>query len=122
MHGSYHAAWCWAEKFLPYFAEQGYDAWAVSLRAQVRFLHPAATPHATSATRRHHPPSRCHAYPSFPLQGNSDCISQDKESPILVAGTLDSHARDLADLISHVFPDTPPVVVAHSFGGLILQK
>ncbi|GFH08920.1 putative thylakoid-associated phosphatase 38 [Haematococcus lacustris] len=37
-----------------------------------------------------------------------------------VAGTLDSHAADLADLISN-FPQ-PPVVVGHSFGGLILQR
>ena len=38
----------------------------------------------------------------------------------MVAGTLDSHARDIEDLIA-MFP-TPPVVVAHSFGGLILMK
>jgi pimeloyl-ACP methyl ester carboxylesterase len=37
-----------------------------------------------------------------------------------VAGTLDSHVKDLSDLIQNF--DRPPVVVAHSFGGLILQK
>ncbi|GFH28730.1 AB hydrolase-1 domain-containing protein [Haematococcus lacustris] len=71
VHGSYHAAWCWADHFLPYFAARGFNSYAVSLRAQV-------------------------------------------------AGTLDSHAADLADLISN-FPQ-PPVVVGHSFGGLILQR
>ncbi|MFO1352791.1 MAG: alpha/beta fold hydrolase [Gammaproteobacteria bacterium] len=32
VHGSFIGAWCWAEHFLPYFAEQGYAAHAVSLR------------------------------------------------------------------------------------------
>jgi alpha-beta hydrolase superfamily lysophospholipase len=38
VHGSYHSAWCYAEHFMPYFAALGYDAYAVSLRAQVRVL------------------------------------------------------------------------------------
>jgi alpha-beta hydrolase superfamily lysophospholipase len=32
VHGMWHAAWCWEETFLPYFAQQGYPAFAVSLR------------------------------------------------------------------------------------------
>ena len=31
VHGAWHAAWCW-ENFLPYFADRGYAAYAVSLR------------------------------------------------------------------------------------------
>jgi pimeloyl-ACP methyl ester carboxylesterase len=31
VHGAWHAAWCW-ENFLPYFADRGYGAYAVSLR------------------------------------------------------------------------------------------
>jgi pimeloyl-ACP methyl ester carboxylesterase len=31
VHGAWHGAWCW-ENFLPYFAEQGYDVHALSLR------------------------------------------------------------------------------------------
>lgn len=31
IHGAYAAAWCWDEHFLPFFAEQGYDGYAVSL-------------------------------------------------------------------------------------------
>jgi alpha-beta hydrolase superfamily lysophospholipase len=31
VHGAWHAAWCW-ENFLPYFAQQGYASYAVSLR------------------------------------------------------------------------------------------
>jgi pimeloyl-ACP methyl ester carboxylesterase len=32
VHGAWHAAWCWAENFLPYFARHGYSAHALSLR------------------------------------------------------------------------------------------
>lgn len=31
VHGAWHGAWCW-EKFLPYFAQHGYAAYALSLR------------------------------------------------------------------------------------------
>lgn len=32
IHGMWHAAWCWAEYFLPYFSQHGYAAYAISLR------------------------------------------------------------------------------------------
>jgi pimeloyl-ACP methyl ester carboxylesterase len=32
VHGMWHAAWCWAEYLLPYFAQHGYTSYAVSLR------------------------------------------------------------------------------------------
>lgn len=32
VHGVCHGAWCWDEFFLPYFAQQGWDACALSLR------------------------------------------------------------------------------------------
>lgn len=32
VHGAWHAAWCWDEHFLNFFADQGYRALAVSLR------------------------------------------------------------------------------------------
>jgi len=32
VHGAWHGAWCWAEHFLPHFAERGYSAHALSLR------------------------------------------------------------------------------------------
>jgi pimeloyl-ACP methyl ester carboxylesterase len=36
VHGTAHAAWCWDEHFLPWFAEQGFEASAVSLRGHGR--------------------------------------------------------------------------------------
>lgn len=32
VHGAWHGAWCWDEYFLPYMAEEGYEAYALSLR------------------------------------------------------------------------------------------
>ena len=32
VHGAWHAAWCWDENFLSYFADKGYRALAVSFR------------------------------------------------------------------------------------------
>lgn len=32
IHGAWHGAWCWEEFFLPYFAQHGYHAHALSLR------------------------------------------------------------------------------------------
>ncbi len=32
VHGAFAGAWCWDEHFLPYLAEQGYSAYALSLR------------------------------------------------------------------------------------------
>jgi hypothetical protein len=36
VHGSFHAAWCWAEHWLPFFSRAGFPCYALSLRAQVR--------------------------------------------------------------------------------------
>ncbi|GFR41648.1 hypothetical protein Agub_g2385 [Astrephomene gubernaculifera] len=113
VHGSYHAAWCWQENFMPYFSSRGYDTYAVSFRAQ----------------------------------GSSDPAPPGQS----VAGTLDAHAADLATLVPLVqsmsatdananaaaadanggsagggsgsgSSGRAPVLVAHSFGGLIAQK
>ena len=35
VHGSFHAAWCWAERWLPFFSRAGFPCFALSLRAQV---------------------------------------------------------------------------------------
>lgn len=34
VHGSYHAAWCWAQHWLPFFSSSGFDCYALSLLAQ----------------------------------------------------------------------------------------
>ncbi|CAG9460474.1 unnamed protein product [Pedinophyceae sp. YPF-701] len=82
VHGSYHAAWVWDVFFHRYFAERGYDCYALSLRGQ----------------------------------GSSDPVS----GP--VGGTLRSHARDVADFCRKRLDGRAPVLVGHSFGGLVVQE
>ena len=81
VHGSYHAAWCWAVHWMPYFSSLGHDCYAVSLLGQ----------------------------------GASDTPSE--PGP---AGTIQTHARDIAHFISQRCK-RPPVLIGHSFGGLIIQ-
>lgn len=80
VHGSFHAAWCWAVHWLPFFAGAGHDCYAVSLLGQ----------------------------------GESDIPSGS------VAGSLQTHARDIAHFIKHNC-SFPPILVGHSFGGLVVQ-
>lgn len=41
VHGAFIGAWCWDEHFLGYFADRGYDAWAVDLRGHADADEPA---------------------------------------------------------------------------------
>ncbi|MQM20156.1 hypothetical protein Taro_053171 [Colocasia esculenta] len=81
VHGSFHAAWCWAEHWLPFFSGAGFDCYAVSLIGQGESDLP---------------------------KGNATC-------------TLQTHTRDIADFIQKEVK-LPPVLVGHSFGGLIVQS
>jgi pimeloyl-ACP methyl ester carboxylesterase len=80
VHGAWHAAWCWDENFLGFFADKGYRALALSFRG-----------HGNSPTDK-------------PLRACS--VADYVEDVSSVADTL----------------PTPPVVIGHSMGGLIVQK
>nr|XP_043606767.1 uncharacterized protein LOC122578795 [Erigeron canadensis] len=80
IHGSFHAAWCWAEHWLPFFSENGFDSYALSLLGQ----------------------------------GESDAPDGQ------VAGSLQTHAADIAHFIQKQ-TTLSPVLIGHSFGGLIVQ-
>ncbi|WP_292974963.1 alpha/beta hydrolase [Mycobacterium sp.] len=80
VHGAWHAAWCWDENFLSYFADKGYRAVAVSFRG-----------HGESTSDK-------------PLRACS------------VADYVDDVHTAAEQLPS------PPVIVGHSMGGLIVQK
>ncbi|KAJ3686062.1 hypothetical protein LUZ61_015226 [Rhynchospora tenuis] len=81
VHGSFHAAWCWAEHWMPFFSSSGLHCYAISLLGQ----------------------------------GESD-VPQGA-----AAGTLETHASDIADFIKQEI-SVPPVLIGHSFGGLIIQS
>lgn len=80
VHGAWHGAWCWQEKFMPFFAQAGFAATALSLRG-----------HGGSEGRAG---LRWHA------------IADYVADVAAVAATL----------------PTPPVLVGHSMGGLVVQR
>jgi len=90
IHGSFHASWCWAEHYMPYFAELGNACYALSLRG-------------TGG--------------SFAGEG----VKKVK---------IDEHTEDITAFISHVMKEEEnrqgssikPVILAHSFGGLLVMK
>ncbi|KAK9821667.1 hypothetical protein WJX74_006400 [Apatococcus lobatus] len=78
VHGARHGAWCWEEHFLGFFAEHGWDAFAMSLRSH----------------------------------GGSDMDDH--------PGCMTECLEDLQHVIKSL--PQPPVLVAHSMSGLILQQ
>lgn len=80
VHGMWHAAWCWKEHFLPYFAGHGYKSHALSLRGH----------------------------------GASDCHERLRWTP------LADFVSDVAQVVDQL--ESPPVLVGHSMGGMVVQK
>ncbi|KAG6470651.1 hypothetical protein ZIOFF_071728 [Zingiber officinale] len=109
VHGSFHAAWCWAERWLPFFSDSGYDCYALSLLGQVK-------PHAASSLSKADTLLVGYVLESANLKGESDV-----PLAATVAGTLQTHSGDVADFIRKEVK-SPPVMVGHSFGGLIVQS
>ena len=80
VHGAWHAAWCWDENFLSFFADKGYQALALSFRG-----------HGDSPTNK-------------PLR----------------ACSVADYVEDVSSVAARL--SSPPVVIGHSMGGLIVQK
>ena len=92
IHGSFHASWCWAEKFFPYFANLGYPCYALSLR------------------------------------GTGGTFAGEEVNRVNIM----DHVRDIVSFLEYVDNGSkteevnnkvpPPVLLAHSFGGLAIMK
>lgn len=96
VHGAWHGAWCWAEHFLPYFAEHGYASLALSLRG-----------HGTSPGRERLRRTRIADYVTDVAQ----VVSQLPKPPILVGHSmgglivqkyLETHSAPAAVLLASV--------------------
>lgn len=78
VHGAFCGAWCWEENFLSYFAERGYDAWAVDLRG--------------------------HGF-----HGEEAGLA-----------SIEDYVDDVLAAVRII--DTPPVLLGHSMGAIVVQR
>jgi pimeloyl-ACP methyl ester carboxylesterase len=88
IHGSYHAAWCYAEHYLDYFSSLGHNCYAISLRG-------------TSGT-------------GMPPTDPGDIVR------------IEKHVYDIQCALQKIREDDDsapnPIIISHSFGGLITMK
>jgi pimeloyl-ACP methyl ester carboxylesterase len=80
VHGAWHGAWCWEKYFMPYFAEKGYPAYALSFRGHGKS--------GGAKGLRHY--------------------------------RVKDYVMDLRKIIDKL--PCPPILVAHSLGGQVVQK
>ena len=73
VHGAWHGAWCWDEFFLPYFARQGYNCYALSLRG-----------HGNSPGRERLRWTRVHEYVADVAQ----IVAQLPATPVLIGHSM----------------------------------
>jgi alpha-beta hydrolase superfamily lysophospholipase len=104
-----HERRCWAEKFMPALADAGIDSYAISFRGHVRSftLHRGLKQAQVENSQ----------LPAL-LQGRSPKPADAQKGQ--AAGTLQSHAEDVAAVLRSL--PLPPLLVGHSFGGLIIHK
>jgi len=95
LHGSFHASWCWQEKYLPYFASLGYPCVAFSLQGT------GGTPTVEEGATKVQISSHVADLDSF-LRGLSD--------------------DDANSLGLELGEDPKIVLLGHSFGGLTIMK
>ncbi|GAB5372366.1 hypothetical protein AAMO2058_001658900 [Amorphochlora amoebiformis] len=87
IHGSFHSAWCWAEKWMGYLAEKGYPSYAISLRGTA---------------------------------WSPDPLAKDVRAP-----SVEQHVVDLLRFLrlkNLTDPQRLPIIIAHSFGGIVAMK
>lgn len=94
IHGSFHAAWCYAENYLDYFSSLGHHSYAISLRGTSTTGMPPQNPGEVVTIEQH--------------------VSDVKNVLLLLKAAMADRAGGM---------ETPdPIIVSHSFGGLIVMK
>ena len=96
LHGSFHASWCWAEKYMPYYSSLGYPCVAFSLQGT------GGTPTVETGAKKVKIASHVADLGAF-LRGLSD--------------------TDTDNNLGLELGDNPDIVLlGHSFGGLTIMK
>jgi pimeloyl-ACP methyl ester carboxylesterase len=73
IHGAFHGAWCWADHFMPWFAGQGFDCFAMSYRE-----------HGGNPRTERHPDWRLQDY----VDDAQSAIARLSARPVLVGHSL----------------------------------
>lgn len=94
IHGSFHAAWCYEENYLDFFSELGHQCYAISLRG-------------TSTT-------------GMPPQDPGEVVRMEQHVSDVKCALSSMKASMSERMEGTDFPD--PIIVSHSFGGLIVMK
>eukprot|EP00591_Stephanopyxis_turris_P011359 CAMPEP_0195527964 /NCGR_PEP_ID=MMETSP0794_2-20130614/29908_1 /TAXON_ID=515487 /ORGANISM="Stephanopyxis turris, Strain CCMP 815" /LENGTH=362 /DNA_ID=CAMNT_0040658991 /DNA_START=81 /DNA_END=1169 /DNA_ORIENTATION=- len=97
IHGSFHASWCWAKHYMPYFIQQGYNVAALSLRG-------------TGGTFAGEGVKKVQI--SEHVNDVSAFLQWVKEQQQECVGGESREGQEIR----------PPVLIAHSFGGLAVMK
>ncbi|KAL7540822.1 hypothetical protein ACHAXR_013033 [Thalassiosira sp. AJA248-18] len=95
LHGSFHASWCWSEKYMPYFASLGYPCVAFSLQGT------GGTPTVEEGAKK------------------VKIAAHVADLDAFLRGLSDSDANNLGLQLG----ENPQIVlIGHSFGGLTIMK
>jgi hypothetical protein len=98
LHGSFHGAWCWQEKYIPFFVGMGYPCIAYSWRGT------GGTPAGDGIKKVKIVEDHCED-----LQSLLDSLPS-----IILGDDYDDREEEEQDL--------RPIVVSHSMGGIIVMK
>lgn len=147
LHGAAHGAWCWQQHFMPWLESHGLECHAISFRGHVRIPPRANSAHISAALLvlltlkpalasggGRCPASACGGRACKPCRAvrrgehaDNVCSTVQGRSPAPdgteakgATGTLASHVQDLSAVIEIL--RAPPVLVSHSFGGLIAHQ
>ena len=94
IHGSFHAAWCYEENYLDFFSGLGHQCYAISLRGTSTTGMPPLDPGEVVRMEQHVSDVKC------ALSSMKASMSERMEG------------MDIPD----------PIIISHSFGGLIVMK
>ena len=100
LHGSFHGAWCWQEKYIPFFVEMGYPCIAYSWRGT------GGTPAGDGIKKVKIVEDHCED-----LQSLLDLLPS-----ILLGDDYDDKEEEDEE------QDLRPIVISHSMGGIIVMK
>ena len=100
IHGSFHAAWCWSEHYMPYFASLGYATVALSLQGT------GGTPPTESGATK------------VKIQNHVD----DLNAFLIGLSDVDGDDTEEGNLELKLGKSPRIVLIGHSFGGLAIMK